>query len=100
MPSGGMIEISAIDLTLKNPDTSIVKSHNFVKISFKDTGIGISKEIIQRIFDPFFTTVSGKSGIGLAICHSIIKRHNGFIEVESEIGKGSTFHIFLPVIAE
>jgi two-component system NtrC family sensor kinase len=69
------------------------------KISFIDTGCGIAKEHLSKIFDPFFTTKkTGRgTGLGLAISYGIIQNHNGKIEVESEVGKGSTFRIKLPV---
>jgi len=74
----------------------------FVEIEFSDTGVGISKEDIGRIFDPFFTTKRpGKGvGLGLSITHTIVKNHNGEILVDSEVGKGSTFIIRLPVTNE
>ncbi|MDI6839702.1 MAG: ATP-binding protein [bacterium] len=71
----------------------------FVKISFTDTGCGISRENIGKIFDPFFTTKkAGKgTGLGLAVSYGIVQRHNGNIEVVSELGKGTTFTVNLPI---
>ena len=72
---------------------------DFVKISFEDTGCGISKEKLNSVFDPFFTTkMEGKgTGLGLSISYGIIENHGGTISVESEVGKGTTFIINLPV---
>lgn len=68
-----------------------------VKITFTDTGSGIAPENLERIFEPFVSTKSKGMGLGLAICAKIIKKHNGTIQVKSEINKGTTFEIFLPV---
>jgi two-component system NtrC family sensor kinase len=70
-----------------------------IEIEFSDTGYGISKENLERLFDPFFTTkeVGRGTGLGLAISYGIITKHNGNIEVKSELGKGSTFIIRLPI---
>lgn len=70
-----------------------------VEIFIKDTGVGISKNVLRKIFDPFFTTrKDGKgTGLGLSISYGIVKMHDGSIEVDSEIGKGTTFRIFLPL---
>lgn len=80
--------------------TGIVNSN--IYISFKDNGRGISKANLQKIFDPFFTTreVGEGSGLGLSICYGIMKEHNGKIWAESEPGKGATFTVELPIIAE
>jgi signal transduction histidine kinase len=71
-----------------------------LKISIKDSGIGITEESKKRIFDPFFTTkkIGEGTGLGLAICEKIVKEHFGRLEVESEVGKGSTFFILIPVL--
>jgi PAS domain S-box-containing protein len=87
MPRGGEILITTR------------KSDGRVEIQISDTGVGIKKEHLSRIFDPFFTTKERNgTGLGLAVSHSIIKRHGGEISVESEPGKGSTFRIVLPAL--
>jgi len=95
MPGGGIIKLNAENYHLINPHP-LLKKQNYIKISITDTGIGISKEFLPRIFDPFFTTKAKGYGLGLATSYSIIKKHQGLIEVESEPGKGATFHIYLP----
>jgi signal transduction histidine kinase len=67
-------------------------------ISIGDTGEGIKKEDIARVFDPFFTTKDFGTGLGLSVVHGIIEEHGGQIEVESELAKGTSFHIFLPLV--
>lgn len=68
----------------------------WITISITDSGSGISAQEKEKIFEPFFTTKEGGTGLGLSIVHKIIENHNGMIKVESEVGKGSTFTIFLP----
>ncbi len=74
-------------------------SQEFVRIRFSDTGCGIAKEDMDQIFDPFFTTkdVGHGTGLGLAISYGIIKEHGGAVRVDSEINKGTTFSIRLPI---
>jgi signal transduction histidine kinase len=69
---------------------------DWVLISIVDSGSGISAQEKEKIFEPFFTTKENGTGLGLSIVHKIIESHNGMIKVESEVGKGSTFKIFLP----
>ena len=90
MPEGGSVTISAENVI------SPQEEKRFVKISVADTGSGISENHLQRIFDPYFTTKQQGSGLGLATCHSIIRKHGGKIRATSTLGKGSTFHISLP----
>jgi two-component system NtrC family sensor kinase len=69
------------------------------EFSITDTGCGISKENLKRIFDPFFTTkeVGIGTGLGLSVSHGIVEAHGGTIEIESELGEGSTFRVCLPL---
>jgi two-component system NtrC family sensor kinase len=82
--------------------TRTASSNGFIEIEITDTGAGISKENLEKIFDPFFTTkqVGQGTGLGLAISYGIVKKHNGNIEVRSEIGKGTSFFVRLPIVAE
>jgi len=96
MPNGGSIEIKAANISLGERQYAVLPAGDYVKLSIKDTGIGIAPEILPHIFDPFYTTKAKGHGLGLATCHSIITRHGGCIEVESTPSKGSTFFIFLP----
>ena len=68
----------------------------YVQVEIEDTGKGIPKRILDQIFDPFFTTKEKGSGLGLSISHQIVQEHNGFIEVESKLGEGTTFFVNLP----
>ncbi len=86
-------------LTIK---TSLDPGQEKIKIAFTDTGHGIRPEDMSRLFEPFFTTkeVGKGTGLGLAISYSIIQKHEGTIEVESQVDKGSTFTIILPLRRE
>jgi two-component system NtrC family sensor kinase len=72
----------------------------YLQLFIKDTGCGIPEKDKPYLFDPFFTTKEGGTGLGLSIVYSIIQKHNGQVEVESELGKGSSFIISLPVRKE
>ncbi len=74
----------------------------YLRLAVTDTGHGMTPEIIEKIFDPYFTTkeVDKGSGMGLSVVHGIVKNHGGFVKVESEPGKGSTFNVFFPRIKE
>ncbi|TRZ78212.1 MAG: PAS domain S-box protein, partial [Deltaproteobacteria bacterium] len=96
----GIITIHAENVNISAGNGLPLKEGNYVKWSIRDHGIGISKENLPKIFDPYFTTKPTGSargmGLGLAICYSIIKKHDGFIAVESEPGMGSTVIVYLP----
>ncbi len=79
---------------------SIRKDEDRVGIMFEDTGKGILPENRNRVFEPFYTTTEKGHGLGLAIAHRIVERHDGEIQVESEIGKGSQFIVWIPIKAE
>jgi CheY-like chemotaxis protein len=96
MPGGGSIEVSADNVALVAGQDVVLPAGRYLRISVTDHGIGIPREYLARVFDPFFTTKQKGHGLGLATCYSIVKRHGGCIQAESEPGKGSTFHIFLP----
>ena len=86
-------------ISVKTRDRRQDNNNDMVEISITDTGCGISEENLQRIFDPFFTTkVVGKgTGLGLSVSHGTIVAHGGTIEVSSEVGVGTEFHIYLPI---
>jgi PAS domain S-box-containing protein len=89
MPEGGMVTISAWNVLSQD-------GKRFVKISVADTGIGIEEQDLLKIFDPYYTTKEQGSGLGLATCYSIIRKHDGKIRAKSILGQGSTFYISLP----
>jgi CheY-like chemotaxis protein len=96
MSEGGSILVTAENMPLRATHGLPLKPGRYLKISIRDQGTGIPEDQISRIFDPYFTTKQGGSGLGLATAYSIIKRHDGHIAVESRLGVGSTFHIYLP----
>lgn len=98
MPDGGMLEIAMQNTVISERFHLPLKSGSYVKISIKDHGIGMDKEMLQNIFDPFFTTKEKTTGIGLTTSFTIIRDHQGTIEVESEKGVGSTFTVLLPAV--
>jgi PAS domain S-box-containing protein len=100
MPRGGTIHISGRNVQAGPGELLDLKPGNYVSISVQDTGRGIPQEHIGRIFEPYFSTKEGGSGLGLATTYSIIKKHAGAIDVESTVGTGSTFTIFLPASPE
>lgn len=103
MPEGGTITLNAenivIDDSIPKDTTAFLPLNpgNYIKISVKDEGVGIRPEDLESIYDPYFTTKDNGSGLGLTICYSIIRKHNGVIYAKSRMGVGTTFHVYLPV---
>ncbi|VVB90860.1 Methanogenesis regulatory histidine kinase FilI [uncultured archaeon] len=103
MPDGGILSISAENIFIDEDYAHInieAKAGPYIVIAVSDTGIGIPPEILDRIFEPFFTTKepSKGTGLGLSIVLGIVKSHGGFINVHSEVGKGTVFKVYLPAI--
>jgi PAS domain S-box-containing protein len=96
MPGGGAITVTGSNLRVPAGRFPGLPAGRYVGITLSDTGVGMSPEVSSRIFDPFFTTKQTGNGLGLAIVHSIISQHGGAIEVESQPGRGSSFHVILP----
>lgn len=106
MPNGGSLLIATRGKETPGKSSSLEVGHGeitnnkYIEVEFTDTGCGIKEEHISKIFDPFFTTKEpGKgTGLGLSISYSIIKDHNGWIDVKSTVEKGTTFLVMLPVV--
>jgi signal transduction histidine kinase len=98
MPEGGTITLRVDREHVEDPKDRHAAKGDFVKISVEDEGVGIAPERLGEIFDAFFTTKKeGEgTGLGLSVCHGIMREHGGWIEVQSEVGRGSRFTIFLP----
>ncbi|MGA3350506.1 MAG: ATP-binding protein, partial [Candidatus Sulfotelmatobacter sp.] len=105
MPNGGKICIRTADVILDDsyrPENTFIKHGHYVMISVSDTGQGMDRETQARIFEPFFTTKEkGKgTGLGLSTVYGIIKQSAGYVFVQSELGRGTTFNIYLPRVDE
>ena len=104
MPEGGAFIVSGSNYHSSDQDATLLPRGKYVMLSFRDTGVGIPPENLVKIFDPYFSTKETYSekgmGLGLAVCYSIIKRHDGLITVESECGKGTAFHVYLPAACQ
>src|SRR5690606_34575446 len=101
MPSGGELRIRTSNATLTEGDVqtyAYVQPGNFILLEVSDTGIGMSRELQDRVFEPFFTTKEqGKgTGLGLSTVYGIVKQSGGYVWVESELGQGTSFRIYLP----
>jgi len=101
--SGGTLTVELTDVEIIPQDQLLARSSipgDYIKLEIRDTGHGMDKKTLERIFDPYFTTkqLAKGTGLGLAVVDGIVKGHNGFIKTFSEIGCGSTFQVFLPVI--
>jgi PAS domain S-box-containing protein len=105
MPQGGRLAIKTAARSFTAADSAANaknRSGDFVQLSVEDSGCGITPEYLPRIFEPFFTTkqVGKGTGLGLATVFGIVEQHGGWIQVESQVGVGTTFHLFLPRLKE
>ena len=98
MPAGGNVEIAMRRQRAASPEGDRASEKNFLCISVRDHGVGISEEHMQHLFEPFFTTkpVGEGTGLGLSIAYGIVQEHGGWIDVTSRPGEGSCFTVFLP----
>jgi two-component system cell cycle sensor histidine kinase/response regulator CckA len=104
MPAGGRIELRVENVTLDEShirDNPEARMGHFVCLSVTDTGCGMNEQVRLHLFEPFFTTKdTGKgTGLGLSTVYGIVKQHDGWIEVESQEGKGSSFHVLFPALS-
>ncbi len=102
MPNGGDLYITSAAARISGAEVQkhpAAREGNFVRLEVRDTGCGMSTEIISRVFEPFFTTKeAGKgTGLGLAMVYAIVNQHQGWVELERQVGVGTTFRIYLPV---
>jgi PAS domain S-box-containing protein len=96
MAEGGSLRVTG-DNTVVGDDSPLpLSAGRYVRISVEDTGPGIADLDLPRIFDPFFSKRPGGTGLGLSIVHSVVKRHDGCVQVQSQVGKGTRFDVYLP----
>ncbi len=101
MSNGGVLRVACDNFSYDGhtePVIADLPAGDYIRLSLRDEGTGISEDYLTRIFDPYFTTKSHGNGLGLATTYSIIKNHNGLITVESQLHVGSTFTIYLPAL--
>ncbi len=98
---GGMLTVALREVNFDEETAALhpeLQAATYVRLTVKDTGHGMDSATLERIFDPYFTTkkVGKGSGLGLAVVHGIVRRHSGTVTVYSEVGRGTTFHIYIP----
>jgi len=96
MPDGGDLKIEAENLVLEAPVELPLSPGKYIQLTFRDHGVGIAPQYLKKVFDPYFTTKHTGSGLGLAVVYSAVSKHDGYVSVESKLGRGTTFHVFLP----
>ncbi len=101
MPQGGTLRLSASQKRISKEGLNEGKRF-YIEVGIEDTGVGMRKDVLMKIFDPFFTTKEEDkgTGLGLTVSQGIVEDHDGWIDVESEIGKGSVFKVYLPSLQE
>ncbi|HMA92183.1 MAG TPA: ATP-binding protein [Polyangiaceae bacterium] len=98
MPHGGTVSVTGDRVVVQPGNRQDLPEGEYVQITVSDNGPGIPRHVLPRIFDPFFTTKEQGTGLGLATAYSIVRKHEGHIDVESTIDVGTTFRIYLPVV--
>ncbi len=96
MPDGGLVSVQVENCVVGPEDKLPLQQGRYLRISIRDQGPGIASDDLPRIFDPYFTTRQEGSGLGLATAYSIISKHNGYLEVDTTLGVGTVFHMYLP----
>ena len=102
MPDGGRLTVRTDNVTVQPGQFKGVpeaRSGRFVRLSIADTGVGMSEDTLEQMFEPFFTTKQSGTGLGLSVAYGIIRKHGGWIGVDSEPGRGTRFQIYLPAVA-
>ncbi|MDH7502079.1 MAG: ATP-binding protein [Verrucomicrobiota bacterium] len=100
MPNGGTLHVCAANVEAYTAKQLGLRPVKYVKVSIRDTGVGIAAKDLPHVFEPCYTTKKSGSGLGLAVAYSVVHRHEGEIKVESAPGQGTTFHIYLPAAEE
>jgi CheY-like chemotaxis protein len=104
LPEGGTVSIRAKNVAVHLQEGLPLPEGQYLRLSIEDRGCGIPEQIVSKIFDPYFSTKQRGNqkgmGLGLTICHSIIKNHGGYIQVESQVNRGTTCHVYLPAFKE
>jgi PAS domain S-box-containing protein len=103
MPNGGTLKVACENFTYDAESSEYIADLNpgdYIRIAIRDQGTGIPPDCLKRIFDPYFTTKPKGTGLGLATTYSIIKNHNGLIQVDSQVHFGATFTIYLPALRD
>ncbi len=102
MPQGGVVFVRAENVVLGDEALAALPAGDYVRVSVIDQGTGIPPEVLPKIFDPYFSTKQrGQQkgmGLGLTICHAVVQKHEGAIDVRSEVGVGTTFQLYLPAV--
>jgi PAS domain S-box-containing protein len=100
MPLGGQIHIQAGNYTVKGTASTTLIRGDYVLVTISDQGVGIAPDQLDKIYDPYYSTKQKGSGLGLATVYSIVKQHGGLITCESKLGRGATFHLYLPALEQ
>jgi PAS domain S-box-containing protein len=100
MPNGGCVNVSAGKVQIDEKSELLLDPGRYIKVSIADHGPGVPLDLVAKIFDPYFTTKASSTGLGLAISYSIIRKHGGFLHLESNSPDGATFSFYLPAATD